>query len=87
MGTERVKKPLGVRTWTCSKCKATHDRDINAAINILARFVPLSADMSQEGVGSLRAHPLSGVVHRLYITKICWWDGFETHPCLKVMFA
>ncbi|MEZ4632115.1 MAG: zinc ribbon domain-containing protein [Deinococcales bacterium] len=24
----------GVRTWTCSKCKATHDRDINAAINI-----------------------------------------------------
>ncbi|MEZ4630751.1 MAG: zinc ribbon domain-containing protein [Deinococcales bacterium] len=41
-------KPLSVRTWTCSKCKATHDRDINAAINILARFVPLSADMSQE---------------------------------------
>ncbi|MEZ4632879.1 MAG: zinc ribbon domain-containing protein [Deinococcales bacterium] len=26
------KKPLSVRTWTCSKCKATHDRDINAAI-------------------------------------------------------
>ncbi|MEZ4632905.1 MAG: hypothetical protein R2880_19700 [Deinococcales bacterium] len=32
-------------------CKATHDRD-NAAINILARFVPLSTDMSQEAVGS-----------------------------------
>ncbi|MEZ4631566.1 MAG: phospholipase D-like domain-containing protein [Deinococcales bacterium] len=44
-----------LRTWTCSKCKATHDRDINAAINILARFVPLSADMSQEAVGSLRS--------------------------------
>ncbi|MEZ4631404.1 MAG: transposase [Deinococcales bacterium] len=49
------KKPLSVRTWTCSKCKATHDRDINAAINILARFVPLSADMSQEAVASLRS--------------------------------
>ncbi|MEZ4630724.1 MAG: RNA-guided endonuclease TnpB family protein [Deinococcales bacterium] len=45
------KKPLSVRTWTCSKCKATHDRDINAAINILARFVPLSADSEPRGCG------------------------------------
>jgi putative transposase len=29
-------KPLGVRGWTCGGCGAVHDRDVNAALNILA---------------------------------------------------
>jgi putative transposase len=28
--------PLSIRTWTCPDCRAVHDRDENAAINILA---------------------------------------------------
>jgi len=33
-GHQDGKKALSVRDWTCPKCGTTHDRDINAAINI-----------------------------------------------------
>jgi putative transposase len=35
-GTNDGPKPLHMRNWQCGACGAVHDRDVNAAINILA---------------------------------------------------
>ncbi|MEV6019584.1 MULTISPECIES: RNA-guided endonuclease TnpB family protein [unclassified Streptomyces] len=42
-GTVRGKLPLNVRTWTCTTCASVHDRDVNAARNILAAGPAASA--------------------------------------------
>ncbi|MCX4992979.1 RNA-guided endonuclease TnpB family protein [Streptomyces sp. NBC_00568] len=41
-GTLRERMPLHVRTWTCD-CGTTHDRDVNAARNLLAAGLAVTA--------------------------------------------
>ncbi|MBL1099765.1 RNA-guided endonuclease InsQ/TnpB family protein [Streptomyces coffeae] len=53
-GTIRSKMPLTVRTWTCD-CGATHDRDVNAAKNILA--AGLAVTVCGAGVRPQRSTP------------------------------
>ncbi|MFD8164406.1 RNA-guided endonuclease InsQ/TnpB family protein [Streptomyces malaysiensis] len=53
-GTLREKMPLHVRTWTCD-CGTTHDRDVNAACNLLA--AGLAVTVCGAGVRPQRSTP------------------------------
>jgi putative transposase len=53
--------PLEVRSWVCPACKAEHDRDENAAHNILAAGLAVSACGPDVSHGVLRNAVQSGM--------------------------
>lgn len=60
---------LGIREWTCRNCGASHDRDVNAAKNILA----LGHGRLVGGMGiDPRCHLLFNIV---LITQVKMWSG------------
>ncbi len=40
-------KPLAVRSWTCPRCGAEHDRDLNTARNVLAEGHRIAAGLAE----------------------------------------
>ena len=49
-GFQSGAKPLAVREWTCVKCGRHHDRDINAAINILQAGLASRPELKATGL-------------------------------------
>jgi len=47
---------LGIRTWSCTSCGSRHDRDLNAAINILAAGRAERLNASGDQIRPGRAH-------------------------------
>jgi putative transposase len=65
-GVKDGPKPLSVRIWVCATCTAIHDRDVNAAKNILAvgQAERLNACGGDIRPASLLAVPVEAGTHR-----------------------
>jgi len=44
-GEKRAKIPLSVRAWVCDGCGTWHDRDVNAALNVLAAGLAVGTEI------------------------------------------
>jgi putative transposase len=80
-GYKLEKFDLGIRQWTCPDCKASHDRDVNAAINL--KNMAVSSTVSAcggEGAGLVRkceAKPAPAKQESNGIDRFAW-------PCVSL---
>ncbi len=65
-GHRRDEMPLSVRFWTCAECGSEHDRDVNAAKNVLALGRGTASMRGDErGSGGVQAPPVLSVEPRI----------------------
>ena len=69
-GWDSGKKPLDIREWTCLHCHETHDRDINAAINILYRGLETYL---QSQLMLLNEQAKNGYFSTVFFQVACQW--------------
>lgn len=60
---------LSIRNWTCPKCRTNHDRDINAAINILNQGLNIISEKSDNSGCGTQSESKQKLVEPL--RKIC----------------
>jgi putative transposase len=60
--------PLSVRQWTCPECGVRHDRDVNAAKNVLAAGLAVNAGGEARRPG--RARPASALPNEAGIPRL-----------------
>ncbi len=76
-GSYQEKMPLKIREWTCPDCGERHDRDINAAKNILSTALIAGIKARREGKNLLGHVPNTFVEARTDAEKLTEADRME----------